>query len=137
MYHKRSAIRIPMTVILMVISKTCRVVTAIDCYVCTSDEDNCGTNVNEEQLILEQKVASACKSCVKEFKSIGTVWSTVTRSCGQDPSNTCRDILGYGRCTCTTTFCNHGYHHAPSLTLMVVLTSLSVMFSMTRSSTFA
>ncbi|KAH3720509.1 uncharacterized protein LOC127854829 [Dreissena polymorpha] len=56
MYHKRSAIRIPMTVILMVISKTCRVVTAIDCYVCTSDEDNCGTNVNEEQLILEQKL---------------------------------------------------------------------------------
>ncbi|XP_063422724.1 uncharacterized protein LOC134707121 [Mytilus trossulus] len=79
---------------------------AIDCWVCTSADAGCGESINEETLQDNLKTASGCMGCSKTFKSLGTIWSEVQRMCLTTATDTCDNKLGYGECTCSTTFCN-------------------------------
>lgn len=95
----------------------------IDCYDCNSDDPHCGENPDGELLILDGRVASGCPSCVKVFQALGTVWSSVTRRCGtsSETADSCSDILGNGKCVCTTTFCNHGDTIYASKTILMCI----------------
>nr|XP_022308468.1 uncharacterized protein LOC111114458 [Crassostrea virginica] len=81
---------------------------AIDCWVCNSDSDptNCGESINELALQDARSTASNCAACGKYFKSMGTVFTYVERSCLAAQSDTCDNKIGYGYCSCSTTYCN-------------------------------
>lgn len=98
-----------------------KTVQSIDCYVCTSANGHCGENPNTAQLIISGQVESGCTSCVKEFSALGTIWSSVTRRCGAywEASDSCYNVLGYGSCFCTTSFCNHGNSVSAKLTYLL------------------
>ncbi|XP_033762814.1 uncharacterized protein LOC117344243 [Pecten maximus] len=79
---------------------------AIDCWLCTSDDAGCGETIDETTLQDNRKTASGCAACGKSFLSLGTSFSSVERTCLTSASDTCINKLGYGECTCSTTFCN-------------------------------
>ncbi|KAL4222525.1 hypothetical protein ACF0H5_018564 [Mactra antiquata] len=100
-------------------------VDSIDCYSCTSDNDDCKEIPNGAELVINGHVASGCPSCVKEFKGLGTVFSSVKRRCGDsdETSDSCKNVIGYGKCVCTTTFCNHGNTTTTSTSLLILVLS--------------
>ncbi|VDI36336.1 Hypothetical predicted protein [Mytilus galloprovincialis] len=102
--------------------------TAIDCWVCTSADAGCGESINEETLQDNLKTASGCMGCSKTFKSLGTIWSEVQRMCLTTATDTCDNKLGYGECTCSTTFCNgeNKLSIKPLLVLMISVFLLNV-----------
>ncbi|XP_060553408.1 uncharacterized protein LOC132714530 [Ruditapes philippinarum] len=105
----------------------------IDCYECNSADDgeDCGENPDGDVLIINGKVTSGCKSCVKTFHAQGTIWSKITRRCGTstETEDSCSDVLGYGKCVCTTTFCNHGNNVAFSIINLMVLNGMACFLS--------
>lgn len=100
---------------------------AIDCWVCNSDDDpsNCGESINEIGLQDAKRTASNCAACGKSFKSLGTVFTYVERSCLTAVSDTCDNKIGYGSCTCSTTYCN-GQARISVFTPLLLLTTLVV-----------
>ncbi|CAC5411238.1 unnamed protein product [Mytilus coruscus] len=83
--------------------------TASGCMGCSKTFKSLGTRerrINEETLQDNLKTASGCMGCSKTFKSLGTIWSEVERRCLTTATDTCDNKLGYGECTCSTTFCN-------------------------------
>ncbi|KAL3831748.1 hypothetical protein ACJMK2_023462 [Sinanodonta woodiana] len=93
---------------------------AIDCYVCTSDDTGCGTQVNHYTLLLNQKVQSGCSACTKSFQFLDTIWAKIQRRCGGN-GDSCSWVFGHGQCVCSTTFCNgHNQIHASILTVLLV-----------------
>ncbi|XP_062608375.1 uncharacterized protein LOC134270203 [Saccostrea cucullata] len=101
---------------------------AIDCWVCNSDSDptNCGETINDIGLQDAKSTASNCAACGKYFKSLGTVFTYVERSCLTSESDTCDNKMGYGYCTCSTTYCN-GQERISLTTPLVLLTTVCVV----------
>lgn len=98
----------------------------IDCYVCSSStHGGCGEKPETAHLILAGNVASGCSSCLKVFSGLGTVWSSVTRTCSPSSDVYCENILGYGTCSCTTSFCNGA--KSTTMTSFHVMTLLPVL----------
>ncbi|KAK3108143.1 hypothetical protein FSP39_001924, partial [Pinctada imbricata] len=102
---------------------------AIDCWVCDSSSDptNCGESVNEQGLQDSYSTASNCAACGKTFTSLGTIWSSVKRTCLTSASDTCVNKMGYGSCTCSTTYCNGQNRNGMSTVLVFV--SLTLIFT--------
>jgi len=100
----------------------------IDCWVCTSSDDGCGEEINSVTLQSSLKTGSGCKACGKEFKSLGTLFSTVERTCLSSASDTCTNNLGYGTCSCSTTFCNgQAGRYTYSMTVLTLVCSFIIL----------
>jgi len=102
---------------------------AIDCWVCSSGSDsaNCGETVNELNLQDSLSTASNCAACGKTFSALGTIFYKVERTCLSSMSDTCDNKLGYGTCTCSTTYCNGQNGFQFSWMLMVLSSVLAVV----------
>ncbi|XP_060064923.1 uncharacterized protein LOC132545266 [Ylistrum balloti] len=97
---------------------------AIDCWLCTSGDAGCGEVIDETTLQDNRKTASGCAACGKSFLALGTTFSSVERTCLTSASDTCDNKLGYGECTCSTTFCNGQSRTSSSTTFVLALCSV-------------
>lgn len=97
---------------------------AIDCWLCTSDDAGCGEIIDSITLQNNRKTASGCAACGKTFLSLGTSFSSVKRTCLTSASDTCVNRLGYGECTCSTTFCNGQFRISGSATFILAVFSM-------------
>ncbi|XP_021376347.1 uncharacterized protein LOC110465090 [Mizuhopecten yessoensis] len=106
---------------------TIRTGVAIDCWVCSSGDAGCGEVIDETTLQGNLKTGSGCAGCGKTFLSLGTSFYSIERTCLTSASDTCVNKLGYGDCTCSTTFCNGQSRNFPSTTFILVVCAAAML----------